>query len=261
MRGSMELIPQTPKNQERGSLFTTTRWSVILGAQGPDSPGAQEALNTFCQDYWYPLFAYARSFGCNREEAEDHTQMFFARLLEKRYLDGVAATKGRFRAFISVAFRHFLLEQKEAANALKRGGKIQIVPFDAEQGDQRYGLDRSQFSDPARAFDARWAHTVLNNARATHRAEYEAAGHGGDYNLLLLGLAHSLDSAPFIQGLAAQLGRGESATRILLCRFRKRYAEIIRAEVRHTVEDPRDVSGELHYLLSVLKHDPNPREL
>ena len=66
--------------------FLTTHWSVVLAAQHDSSPDADAALESLCQSYWYPLYAYVRRCGHNAHDAQDLTQEFFARLLAKDWL-------------------------------------------------------------------------------------------------------------------------------------------------------------------------------
>src|SRR5437773_12259138 len=90
--------------------FATTHWSVVLSAADISAPGAAEALEALCRSYWYPLYAYARRQGHNAEDAQDLTQAFFARFLQKNYLAQVHREKGRFRSFLLASLRHFLAD-------------------------------------------------------------------------------------------------------------------------------------------------------
>src|SRR4051812_9870833 len=84
-------------------LFTTTHWSVVLAARQTKTPEATEALEKLCRAYWYPLYAFVRRRGHAPHDAQDLTQEFFARLLEKNYLGAVDPGKGKFRSFLLVA--------------------------------------------------------------------------------------------------------------------------------------------------------------
>ena len=103
-------------------LFVTTRWSVVLTARDKASPGWQEALETLCRTYWYPLYAFIRGSGHSPQDAQDLTQEFFARLLAKEYLRGVEPEKGRFRTFLRMAMKRFLANEWDRLSAKKRGG-------------------------------------------------------------------------------------------------------------------------------------------
>src|SRR4051794_16433119 len=112
----------------RNSSFATTRWTVVLAA-GRDWTQAQQALEQLCQTYWYPLYVYVRRRGCSAQDAEDLTQAFFAHLMEKQTVAQAQRERGKFRAFLLVAMRNFLADEKKRAGALKRGGNL--VALDA----------------------------------------------------------------------------------------------------------------------------------
>ena len=103
----MSTEDKSPGTAARGDIFATTRWTVVLAAGDRSSPAADVALEELCRTYWYPLYAYVRRQGHAREDAEDLTQAFFARLLEKNYLEGLDSNRGRFRAFLLAASNIF----------------------------------------------------------------------------------------------------------------------------------------------------------
>src|SRR5947209_4772780 len=102
--------------------FATTRWSLLLAARDHQAPGAADALASLCQTYWYPVYAYIRRQGNDAQKAQDLTQDFFARILEKDLFGSVERARGKFRAFLLTACKHFLSNERERAAALKRGG-------------------------------------------------------------------------------------------------------------------------------------------
>src|SRR5437773_9650498 len=120
------LISDLPK----APIFATTRWSVVVNAGDEQAPQHSSALLQLCKTYWYPLYAYARRQGADPENARDLAQEFFARLLERNYLDRADPTKGRFRSFLLGAFKHFLSQQRERERAVKRGGDFVHLSLD-----------------------------------------------------------------------------------------------------------------------------------
>ena len=144
--------------------FTTTHWSVVLAAGQPDSPQAQAALETLCRTYWYPLYAYVRRRGHGPEDAQDLTQEFFAQLLRKNYPARAERAKGRFRTFLLHALSQFLVDQRERATALKRGGGQIVISLDAEAPEDRYRLEPPDELTPEKLFERRWAQTILDLA-------------------------------------------------------------------------------------------------
>ena len=156
--------------------FATTHWSVVLGVTQGERPAARQALEQLCATYWYPLYAYVRRRGYSPEDAQDLTQGFFERVIEKNYFHQVDQSKGRFRAFLLATLKHFLSDQSDRQRAAKRGGRKGILSLDAQTGEDRYQLEPVDAISPDRLYERRWAFTVLGKARARLRAEFAAAG-------------------------------------------------------------------------------------
>ena len=117
--------PSPPRHE-----FATTHWSIVISAGHDSSPDSKRALESLCETYWYPLYAYARRRVADVNEAQDLTQAFFAELLEKNYIGSAVPDRGRFRAFLLTAFKHFLSKQWEKAKAQKRGGGRTPISLD-----------------------------------------------------------------------------------------------------------------------------------
>src|SRR6187401_253485 len=145
-------------------VFVTTRWSVVLGTRDGESSRAAQALEQLCQTYWYPLYVFLRRNGQSPEDAQDLFQGFFAHLLGSSMLNRVAPEKGRFRSFLLASLKNFLCDQADKANALKRGGGVQTVSFDAATAEERFHLEPQDVLDPAKAYDRRWALMLLESA-------------------------------------------------------------------------------------------------
>ena len=103
-----------------GSRFTTTHWSLVLAAAGTEETCGREALARLCEVYWYPLYAYVRRRGYSPEDAQDLTQEFFARLLERHRLGAADPQRGRFRSFLLTSMKNFLfIDPIELSNSRK----------------------------------------------------------------------------------------------------------------------------------------------
>ena len=141
---------------EAGGVFATTHWSVVLAA-GLDSPSpeANGALAELCRTYWYPLYAFVRRKGHSPHDAQDLTQAFFARLLEKNYVAQADRERGRFRTFLLAALTHFLADEWDKTRRLKRGGGREIISFDAASAEERYRLEPVDQLDAARLYERR----------------------------------------------------------------------------------------------------------
>lgn len=232
-------------------MFATTRWSVVLAAGRVDAEVSGPALEELCRAYWRPLYAFVRRQGRDPEEARDLTQEFFALLLTRDDLARVGPEKGRFRTFLLTALSHFLANDWNRARRLKRGGGA--VPLSIE-GDAEEWLARepAHQETPERAYERRWALTLLEQAMGRLRAECVAQGRGD----LFSALQGALDGTKAEGGLGAvgaPLGLSEGATKTALHRLRRRYAEMLREIVAETVGRPEEVEAELRDLLAVLR--------
>ena len=232
--------------------FPHTHWSVIWAARDGDSTEAAEALNKLCRAYWRPLFCYARRRGYDFEQARDLTQGFFARLLEKEQLRHVTHQEGKFRSFLLTLMNHFLGDERDKAQALKRGGGQSPVFLDALSEEERYQVEPAHGASPEQLFDRRWAQTVLEKAAERLREEYEAAGKGALFETLQ-SLPHGRSGVGSTYAdLAARLAMSESAITSAIHRLRRRHAELLREEVAETVADGSEVDGEIRYLMEVI---------
>ncbi len=234
--------------------FQTTRWSIILSARDKDSPASDDALATLCQVYWYPLYAFVRRRGHSAHDAQDRTQAFFERLLEKDYLRSVAPANGRFRAFLVVAMKHFLANERDKERTLKRGGGALHLPLDSELAESRYGEEASEPMPADQIFERRWALTLLDRAMARLRSDYEKSGRIEEFQCLKTHLAADRGEVDYPQ-IVSRLGLNEGAARVALHRLRKRFRRLFREEIAETVSDPAEVDDEVRHVVSVLGRD------
>ena len=228
--------------------FPTTCWSVVLAARGTPQGEARAALETLCAAYWFPLYAFIRSRGLPAHSAEDVTQSFFTRLLEKGVLDAVDRSKGRLRAFLLAACKDFLANQRDYEQRKKRGGGRRFVPIDAEG---RLGAVAAQGLTPEALFDRKWAVALLERVLERLAAEMERAGRSALFDRLkpvLLGESQ----APSYASVGEQLALTEGAVKVAAHRLRTRYREILRDEIGQTVADPADVDDEIRELFRAL---------
>jgi RNA polymerase sigma factor (sigma-70 family) len=233
-------------------VFVTTHWSLVLSARDKKSPQSADALEKLCRAYWYPLYAYIRRTGQSKENAEDLTQAFFARLLEKNFLNAAEPERGRFRSFLLVALKRFLANEWDRVRAQKRGGGQTHVPLDTELAERKFQAETTAGEiSPDRLYDRRWALTLIEQTMARLRAEFERAGKAVEFEGLKSFLTADKNEIPNAT-IAAELGMGESALRVAVHRLRKRYRELFREEIGHTLAGGEDVDTELQYLLSVL---------
>jgi len=237
----------------KAESFSTTHWSVVLAAGQDLAPTARAAVERLCCTYWYPLYAYVRRLGYDVEDAEDLTQDFFARLLEKNYLAQVDRQKGRFRSFLLACLRHFVADQQDCARAVKRGGRCTFIPLETQSAEDRYRLEPVDEMNAQKIFERRWALTVLELAEARLRQEYVAAVKSRLYERLkIFRTGAEPTSPPTYAELGSQLNMTESAVRCAAARLRRRFRELVREEVAHTVTDSSEIDEEIRYLIVVI---------
>jgi RNA polymerase sigma factor (sigma-70 family) len=232
--------------------FATTQWSLVLRAgQGSDSSTA--ALATLCQRYWYPLYAYIRRHGSGVHQAQDLTQEFFARLLDKKAIALAAPQRGRFRSFLLTSLKNFLTNEWEKGQALKRGGgqPALSLQLNLDSAESRLCLEPAHQLTPERCFERQWALLLLELVMQRLQAEQQAAGKDQQFELLKEALAGGAERLAYAD-IAAQFNLSEEAARQAASRLRKRYREILREEVNQTVASPDEVDEEIRSLVQVL---------
>ena len=232
-------------------LFATTHWSVILTAADQERPEAAAALESLCRTYWYPLYAYVRHRGHRPDDAQDLTQEFFYRLLHKDYLSQADPRRGKFRSFLLATMNHFLANEWDRAQRLKRGGHITFVSLDEPTAEQRYLGERAGGRTPAQLYERAWATAVLAKVFSRLRVETATAGKGERFEELKVILMGERPSVTYTV-VAAKLGTTEAALKMAVQRLRRRYAELLREEIAQTVADDAEVEQELAELRAVL---------
>jgi RNA polymerase sigma factor (sigma-70 family) len=240
------------ENTHAGSIaFHTTHWSVVLAAQG-ETPAADEALEKLCRTYWRPLYAFVRREGRSIEEAQDLTQAFFARLLERRDFDAVRREKGRLRSYLLVALKNFLANEWQRTSAIKRGEGRSPIPLDELLADRGSELEPADTMTADKIYERRWALTVLEQVLEDLEKEYRESGKEVLFNRFKQLLADEPDH-PLQAQIAAELGMNENAVKQAYHRFRQRYRELLHDEIAHTVAVPGDIEDELRHLIAVLR--------
>ncbi len=241
-RQSLSVPPAAPRRS-----FATTRWTLVLNSgdeRGTDL--AEKAIEELCRTYWYPIYVFIRCRGYQRDDAEDLTQAFFERLLEKGTLAVARRERGRFRTFILATLKHFLADERDRRLTLKRGGG-RVLSLEWEVADTRYRIEPVDAMTPERVFERKWALRLLEEAMRQLGEEYAAAGQRDLFERLHFCLSGDRGDVSYAR-LADSLEMTEGAVKIAVHRLRKRYRQRLREEIAHTVAHPDEIEDELRYL-------------
>jgi RNA polymerase sigma-70 factor (ECF subfamily) len=235
------------------TAFQNTAWSQVFKAGHRDTPGSRQALELLCRQYWYPIYAFLRRWGYERQHARDLTQAFFSYLIEQSLLEKADPEKGRFRSFILGTLKRFVSNQQAREHALKRGGKASLISIDEQSAEGRYAYEPASGLTPEKLFDRRWALELISQAMLRLEEEYRRAGMPEMFVLL----------QPYLNGeqdgdfalLAKELQKTEGAARVIVCRLRNRFRKLIRNMIATTVSDPEQVEAELRDLQEALREE------
>jgi RNA polymerase sigma factor (sigma-70 family) len=233
------------------AAFTTTHWSVVLEAQG-ESPAAQQALEKLCRIYWRPIYSFLRRQGISADDAQDLTQGFFALLLERRDLRTVRKEKGRLRSYLLKALKHFVVDERRRAMAIKRGKGERLIPLEQLRSEEQSAMEPADSLTAERIYERRWASTLLDRVLSQLEDKYRTRGNAvlfDSFNQLL----GDEPGAPSQADIATQLGMTENAVSQAFHRFRQSYQSLLREEIAHTVATPGDIENELRYLIAVTR--------
>lgn len=231
--------------------FPQTRWSLVLSLGGGDEGAAGRALAELCGIYWYPLYCYARSWGLSAEDAEDATQDFFRRLLEKGRLGTVEQGKGRLRSYLLTAMKRFLVDAWRKGQAERRGGGVLPVSIDGALAEKKYALEPADTQSPDVLFDKSWAFALLESVLERLEAYYRDSGRQEVYAAIREFLSWN-DSDRSYGQVAEQLGMAEPAVRQAVFKMRRRFRAYLEQQVADTVATPEDAKEEVDYLCEVL---------
>lgn len=233
------------------NAFPQTRWSVVLAAKRETSVTSAAALETICKAYWHPLYAYVRRCGHSPHDAQDLTQEFFTRLLEKNWLDTADQEKGRLRSFLISALKNFMVSEWRRASAQRRGGGQLYVQMDTAFAESRLATDTASARPLEELFDRQWAITLNDLTLERLEKEFEAAGKSGEFEALKNSLMAPRGGIDYAD-VALRINATEGAARVAVHRMRKRFREIYREEISQTLSDAADVDAELRHLARVL---------
>lgn len=235
----------TPKGKND---FPVTRWGMIADSADPESIVRMKAQKELYQTYWPPLYGYARMKGKSEEDAEDLLQGFFSKQLSNESFNRADETKGKFRTFLLTAFNHFMRDEWQKQQSQKRGGGVEVISIDRDEGERIYELTDHKNLTPEEAYQQNWARTVLENSIERLRKSYQKKGNMDQFKALapFLGLSEE----PNYHEAATKLNLPIKAARVSVHRFRKKFRNTIRAEIADTLPPGADITEEMRNLMT-----------
>jgi RNA polymerase sigma-70 factor (ECF subfamily) len=241
----------TPPPENAGH-FSTTHWSLIVRAGQKDRPSSQAALEALCRRYWFPLYAFVRRQGYAVHDAQDLTQAFFSRFLEKDYLQDVDRSRGKFRSFLLASIQHFLANARDRARAAKRGGGHNILALDFSQAEDRYAHEPASHWTPEKLFQRRWALELLQAVLERLQEEWHSPERRAFFALVQDHITGAVPTRSLAE-VAHACGMTEGAVKTALHRLRRRFRELLREEIAHTVATADQVDEEIRELFTALQ--------
>jgi len=246
-------MPADNKNVKSDSAgagrFDTTHWSLVLAAGQRGTVESAVALERLCQSYWLPLYAYVRRRVSDVHDAQDMTQGFFERLLDKNYLADADPQRGRFRSFLLTAFKHFLSKEWEKAKAQKRGGGRSHISLNFSTGDSQITLQPAGGLTAEQMYERQWVITLLGRVMQRLETELEKVGKRSQFERLKDFIVSTKEETTYAD-VASELSMTESAARMATSRLRRRYRQLLREEIAQTVSSPEDIEDEINSLFT-----------
>jgi RNA polymerase sigma factor (sigma-70 family) len=231
------------------AVFATTQWSVVVAARDGESAEAFAALEGLCRAYWRPVYAYIRRDGFSREDAQDLTQEFFRRFIEKEWIERLEHRRGKFRSFLLTFLKHFLSDERDRAGAKKRGGGQSFISLDELKAGDSDAFEPRESLTADQVFERRWAQTLMERVVARLGQEYAEAGQSELFNQLKELQPGERGERRYAQ-IGGRLGMSEGAIKSAMHRLRLRH--ILRDEIGRTVSTRQEVDDEIGHLIQAL---------
>jgi len=250
---AMNLGENNSSGNAGSDQFQTTCWSVVMAARNtePLSDDWRTSLETLCQAYWYPLYAYLRRKGYSVTDCQDLTQDFFARLIEKDFLQAIDPERGRFRWFMMDAIKKFAANWNAARNAQKRGGGRKMFSLEFEDGESRYQQEPTDGMTAERLFERRWTLELLDRAMQELETRYQQAGKLRHFQSLKVFLTAD-SSPPSYAEVAENLGISVTAIKVAIHRLRDKFRDCVHRQVADTLDEEASLEDEFTRLLETL---------
>lgn len=246
--------PSDPPQATQRGLFPVTRWTQVSRLRhDPESAEGRRALSDLCQAYWYPLYAFARRKGQAQADAQDLTQGFFAKVLRGNFFAAAQESDGRMRTYLLTAFTRHMADEWDRAQAKKRGGGVEVLSLDFDDGERRFQEEPASEESLERIFDRAWARNVLERAGAQLEQECLAAGKGELFSAISPLITGDGDASAYDE-LSKRTGLTVENLRQNVRRLRLRFRDVLREVIADTLDDPTpaQIDAELRALRAVM---------
>jgi len=233
--------------------FPTTRWSVIEDARSARREDRQRALDVLVSAYWKPVYKYIRlHWRKNNEQAKDLTQEFFGRLIEKKLLERFDPERARLRTYLRVCVDGLVMNEDKAAQRLKRGGDVAVLPLDFESAEgELKQLPIAAPGTPEELFTREFARNLFGLALDRLRNELNAKGKSLHFQLLELYDIDEGGKKVTYDAVAQRFGVKATDVTNYLAHARKEFRRIVLEELRAMTASEEEFRREAQTLLGV----------
>jgi RNA polymerase sigma-70 factor (ECF subfamily) len=207
----------------------------------------RRALEQLARQYWQPIHAYlCAALRQTREDAEDLAQGFFTWTLERDFFARADPTRGRFRAFLKVALRHYVVDLRRREQATRRGGAQPHQSLTPDPEESPTTLVDPQAARPEEVLDSCWRQELLRTA--LQRTQDDLCG-SGRATLFAVFRDYYLEAGALDYKAVAQ--RHDVSTTDVsnyLSRSKRVYRQHLKNLVVESVQRPEDLQEELDWL-------------
>ena len=230
--------------------FPPTTQGFLGGLLHPFDAGGRPGFEELCRRYWKPVYSFIRiGWGKTNEDAKDLTQQFFAWLFKSDVLSRYQSERASFRTFLKIVVRGFMSDVHKSIARIKRGGDVQVVSLEGDEGSLEGFLAESQGGDPDRVFDQAWLMSLLSHAVAQVRKRFSDGGRLDQFRIFEVYDLSDEPAPPTYRELGNRLNLTEGQVRDTLSAVRRDVRAEIRSELLRQIRNQEDFDEEWNALL------------
>src|SRR6059036_3466346 len=234
--------------------FPSTRRSAVAAAQSEDPGVRQRAFERITAAYWKPVYKYIRvRWSKSNEDAEDLTQEFFARLIEKDFLASYDPARARLRTFLRTCVDALVANEERSSRRLKRGGQAVVLSLDFELAEGELARSgQPSPADPEAFFEKEWVRSLFGLALEQLQSECQARGRETHFRLFeAYDLEDSGERGISYEGLAREYGIEVTDVTNYLALARREFRRITLDLLREMTAGEEEFRREARSLLGV----------